>query len=200
MALVASEAELARVGKNYSGVVESLRHVIDHQVVQSSILTVFLLYKHAVAVYLVVEHALRNVEFRRFLTHGKHQRPHLHLRLWQHIVLKKERADSHKGYQHHQRPHCLQQRHARRLHSRQLKPFAEIAEEHQRRQQNRQRQCQRHHRERGIKKQLGYDGYLQSFSNKVVDKTPQELHQHDKQTDAERHHEQGQEPLQHKTI
>ena len=44
------------------------------------------------------------------------------------------------------------------------------------------------------------EGNNQAFSNKVVDKTPQELHQHDKQTDAERHHEQGQEPLQHKTI
>ncbi len=200
MVLVLRHSQFARVGQYDARVVKSLRQVIDHHLIQRTAVSALLLHIQVVPRYLVIEHPLGNLKLGRLLTHRVQQRPHLRLSHRKHIVLKKECAY---GYQHHQcyqRTHSLDERHARRLHRRQLKLLAQIAERHQRREQYSQRQRHRYHRQSRIEKQLRYHIHAQALPHEVIYITPQELHEHDEKAYKKRHDKQRYETPQHEHI
>ena len=78
--------------------------------------------------------------------------------------------------------------------------LAEIAESHQRGEQDGKRQRHRDHGERRVEKKFGNDINSETFADKIVNVAPQELHQNYEQTDAERHHEQRHEALQDEDV
>ena len=78
--------------------------------------------------------------------------------------------------------------------------LAQIAKCHQRSQQDTQRQCQRQQTQCGMEEKLSYQVHAQALANQLVDVTPQELHHHDKEADAEGHQKPRQEPRQHECV
>ena len=200
MRLVVGHLQVAGIGQDDARVVESAADVVNHHVEQRPGLGILAFDIQVVARNLVVEHPLGNLDLRRFLTHGIKEGPHLRLRDRQHIVLEEERADRHQGDEHNQRPHDLHQRHPGGLHRRKLEPLAEVTECHQRREQNRERERHRDHRQRGVEEQLAEHVDFKPLPHEVVDIAPEELHQHDEQAYEKRHKEQRQEAAQHKPV
>ena len=191
MLLVVGHLQLARVGQNNHGVVKTGRHVVNHHVVEHAGLVIFLFYIEVVAAYLVVEYPLGNIELGRLLPHRVEQGPHLHLRLGQYVVLEKEGTDGHKDKEDNQRPHDLQQRDTGRLDGQQLQPLAQIAEGHQRSQQDGQRQGHGHHGHGSIEKQFGQNRHFETLPYHLIDVPPQKLHEYDEEADEECHQKQG---------
>ena len=159
-----------------------------------------MLHKEVVAGNLIVEHPFGNLQLGRFLAHGVKQSPHLGLSHRKHIILEEERTYGHQSDEYNERTHHLHQRNARRLHGRKLEPFAEVAERHKGCKQDGQRERHGHHSEGGVEEQLAYHVHLQPLAHKLVDIAPEELHQHDEQTDKKRHQEQRQETAQHESV
>lgn len=170
--LVFGEVKLPRIGKYDARIVEPSREVVDYHAVEHAGLAVLTLDIEVHIGYLVIERPLGDFDLGRLLTHREHQRPHLCLGDWQHIVLKEERPDGNKGHQPYQRPHDAEKRYTRCLHRRKLEFLAEITEYHKACQQHRKGQRRRHHGQGGIEKQLGYHAHRQAFADKVVDKAP----------------------------
>ena len=150
--------------------------------------------------YLVVERAFGDLDFRRFLAHREEYGPHFGLPHRKYIVLEKECAYGYKGHKHHQRAHDTEQGYTCGFHGRKLEFLPKIAECHQRCQKHGKGKGGRHHRKSRIEEEFGYNIECKSFSNKVLDITPQELHQYNEQADEECHGKQRQEALQHETI
>ena len=143
--LVVGQLEVAGVGQDDACVVETAAHVVDHQVVEGARLLVLVVDEEVVAGNLVVEYTLGNLEFGRFLLYGVEQGIHFGLGHRQHIVLEKEGSDGYEADEDYQGLHHLQQRDSGRLHGRELKALAEVAEGHERRQQDGERQSHRNH-------------------------------------------------------
>ena len=143
--LVVGQLEVAGVGQDDACVVETTAHVVDHQVVEGARLLILVVDEEVVAGNLVVEHTLGNLELGRFLLYGVEQGIHLGLGYRQHVVLEEEGSDSYEADEDYQGLHHLQQRDSGRLHGRKLKALAEVAEGHERRQQDGKRQSHRNH-------------------------------------------------------
>ena len=200
VAVVLGKGYSCRVCQHNRRIVAPAAHIIYHHTLQHAGIGVLLLHKQVVARYLVIEHPLGDFHLGRFLLHRVQERPHLDLRVRQHIVLEEKCADGNARNQHYQRRHHLHQRDAGSLHGGKLELLAQVAESHQRGEQYGQRQRHGHHAHGGIEEQLPYHVDGKPLAHHVVDVFPQELHQHDEEHDEERHREQGQETLQYKCV
>ena len=186
---IGSERQPSRIGKQDRGIVATLRHVIDHHVMEHTAILVLRLYEDVIARDLVIKCPLRYLQFGRFLLRREEECPHLHLRLGQNIILEEEGPDCHHRDEDDQRSHRLDQRYARSLDGGQLRFLTQIAEGHQTRQQDSQWERHRHHTHCCIKKQFSQQVDRQPFSHQVVDISPEKLHQHDEEHDEECHRE-----------
>ena len=175
-------------------------NVVYHGAVQHTGVGVLLLDIQIIARDLVIERAFGNLQLRTFLTGREQQRPHLDLCLWQHVVLEEERADGYYGYQHDKGRHDLYQRNAAGLDGGKLRLLAKIAERHQRRQQDGQRQRHRYHGEGGVEEKFGQHSEAEALAHQIVHVFPQKLHEHDEQHDEERHREHRQECLEYEPV
>ncbi len=110
IAHISCESQTSGVGHENRGVVAAMAHIVYHNIVEHSGFSVFMLHKKIIAGNLVIEHPFGNLYFRRLLTHGEKQRPHLDLRGREHIILKKERPHRHYRNQHYQRAHGMKKR------------------------------------------------------------------------------------------
>ena len=190
------EREFAGIGKNNTCIAVTLTHIVDHHIVECAALFVLIAHKHIVARNLVVECAFGDIEVGRFLAHREHQCPHLHLSSWQHLILKEKCAHRHHGNKCYQGLHHIKQRHSRSFHSRQFAVLTKITKGHKRGKQYGKRQRHRHHSDGGIEEHLAYHIHPEALAHKVVEATPQKVHQQDKKTYKECHKKHRQISLQ----
>ena len=200
MLFVGGRLQLPRVGQDDGSIVEAFRHVVNHHIVHNTRAAVFLFHIEVIAAYLVIKHAFGDIQLGRLLPNGVDERPHLYLRLRQDIVLEEKSEYGNDAHEKYKRAHHMQQRDTGCLDGKQFEPLAQVAEGHERCQQDGKRQSQWHHGHGGIEEELQQDRYFQTFAHHFIDVLPQELHQHDEKADKEGHEKDRQEALQHEPI
>ena len=70
MLLIRSHLQPSRVRFNDLGIFKAFLKIIDQHIVEHTRLAVLMLHVQVISFYLIVEHPLRYIQFRRFLFHG----------------------------------------------------------------------------------------------------------------------------------
>ena len=99
-----------------------------------------------------------------------------------------------------ERTERLHQRNACCLDGRQLAAFSQVTESDERRKQNGQRQCLRNKHQAHVPEEFCKDFERKTFTDKLVDITPKELHHQHKLADEESTHKQQAELLGYKYV
>ena len=167
------------------GILESFGEIVDEQVLHHARLPVLLLDVDVVSVDVAIEHSFGNVQFRRCLFHGHQQCPELHLCFGGDDVLEVEGDAAKHGAEDDERTDDAEQGDACRLHGEKLVFLAEVAERHQGRQQDGERERKRNQSQCRVEEELGQDTNFQSFAYQFIYISPKELHHENEEADKE---------------